>query len=268
MKNAIVIPCYNESKRIPLNQFDGFLKLNPDYQVCFVNDGSSDNTLEVLEDFALNHHNAVVLDMPQNGGKAEAVRFGINNLLERSNINTVGFLDADLSTTLNDYRTLCSKLERENKSLVFGSRKMIKNDKIQRSAFREFASFMVALVVRVILGLDIKDTQCGAKVFSRTAAQVAFKNSFISRWIFDVEVFIKLKKWMGKQNIMGQLTEYPLTEWNDVDGSKITLKDSIRMPMQLLKIGFSYNVKPIFTQSISLANFRKVVLKKVYSFFF
>ncbi len=268
MRNSIIIPCYNESKRLPFDQFANFLKFNKDYQVCFVNDGSKDNTLECLEDFCLNHNNAIFFDMPQNGGKAEAVRTGINYVLNKFSVESVGFLDADLSTSLEDYKGIVNTLFSEKKSVVFGSRKIVKNKNIKRSKFREFASFMVGLTIQIILGLPIKDTQCGAKVFTNQAARKAFKDAFISRWIFDVEVFIKLKKWFGKEKIMEQMIELPLAKWEDVDGSKITLTESIRMPMQILNIGLNYRILPIINELKNIDKIRLVILKKAYSLFF
>ena len=268
MRNSIIIPCYNESQRLPFAQFADFLKNNKDYLLCFVNDGSKDDTLECLEDFCLNHNNATFYDMPTNVGKAEAVRTGVNYVLNQFSTETVGFLDADLSTSLEDYKKIVNTLITEKKSVVFGSRKIVKNKNIKRSKFREFASYMVGLTIQVILGLPIKDTQCGAKVFSNQAATKAFKDAFISRWIFDVEVFIKLKNWFGKKEIMHQMIEFPLPKWEDVDGSKITFTESIRMPMQILNIGLNYRIYPLFNGISDLSTIRVAILRRAYSFFF
>ena len=91
--------------------------------------------------------------------------------------------------------------------------------------------------------MPIKDTQCGAKVFKRTAASNIFKKNFQSRWLFDVEIFIRAKRLFG-ETVMQKIQEVALLSWEEIEGSKITLKDSLKFPLELLEIGFDYNIKP------------------------
>ncbi|MGL5913223.1 MAG: glycosyltransferase, partial [Bacteroidales bacterium] len=77
MKTVIVIPCYNESKRLNLSAFTAFLQAQSSSYILFANDGSNDNTLEVLQSFVANFENASVYNLPHNVGKAEAVRQAI-----------------------------------------------------------------------------------------------------------------------------------------------------------------------------------------------
>lgn len=245
MENGIVIPCYNEADRLQFELFADFINSHADYVLCFVNDGSKDHTLQLLNDFQQQHPERVaVYDMPQNGGKAEAVRAGILHLVQRHHVQTVGFMDADLSTSFEDYMGLTQSLKANYQKMVFGSRKLLENENIERTLFRSLASKVVGVLVHSILRLPIHDTQCGAKVFTADLAASCFRESFVTRWLFDVELFIRAKRQYGHKEVMNRITEQPLSGWMDVEGSKLTLKDSLMIPAQLWKIFFSYDLRP------------------------
>jgi len=244
MKNAIVIPCYNESERLPFELFKTFLTSHSDFVCCFVNDGSKDDTLTKLQAFQLSIGNQVIIyDMPQNGGKAEAVRAGVSRMLEISSVQTIGFLDADLATGFDDYKCLLSSLVENNLSMTFGSRKLDSCADIDRSFFRDSMSKAIGLMISTMLNLPIKDTQCGAKVFSRQAAATVFADGFISKWLFDVEIFFRMKRLFAQQ-VMTEIGEIPLQAWNDVEGSKLGLKDVLQIPLMLSKIAFANALVP------------------------
>lgn len=78
-----------------------------------------------------------------------------------------------------------------------------------------------------------------------------FKKSFQSRWLFDVEILIGCKNYFGKEKAMEFMEEVALSKWEEIEGSKITLKDSIQFPLQLVQIGIDYNIKP----QLSVLNF-------------
>lgn len=254
MKNGIVIPCYNEAERLKLSDYQSFIEKNPKFTLCFVNDGSTDKTLDVLKNFqrklmSLNRGmetQLLFVDMPQNGGKAAAVKAGVNYLIENTNIKNIGFVDADLATGFDDYMNLVTVLEENNLDAVLGSRKLNSDMDMERSAFRQMASFVFGKFIGGIVGLDIKDTQCGAKVFSRTIAKEVFAESFQSKWLFDIEILIRIRNYFGKNRAMDFVNEVALNKWEEIDGSKITIKDSIQFPIQLCQIAYDYNIKPQF----------------------
>ncbi|MTB52180.1 glycosyltransferase [Lewinella sp. W8] len=252
MINGIVIPCYNEAKRLRFDAFAEFLNNNAPFQLCFVNDGSTDSTLEELQQFQqLYPERVIVHDMPRNRGKAEAVRAGTLRLVADPKIHNVGFMDADLSTSFEDYATLVDILRSPTgpKKLVFGSRKISEDSKVDRSLFRTIASGVAGTMIRAILRLPVQDTQCGAKVFDADLARSCFRQGFVTRWLFDVELFIRARKQYGRRNIMYRIHEQPLREWVHVEGSKLTLKDSVMIPVQLMKIFLAYDLRPALTLS-------------------
>ncbi len=247
MRNAIIIPCYNEAERLPKDKFSEFLE-SPEchHIVCFVNDGSSDNTADMLDDFHAQYPDKThVIHLAKNSGKAEAVRQGSLAMAEDPDIRLVGFMDADLSTDFDDYLRLETELLRQKKYLVFGSRKKTESNHISRTSVRHFLSNMVKMVIRLILRLPIHDTQCGAKVMDADLVFPLFGQKFMSRWLFDVEVFIRLRKMIGRKEVMKMILELPLERWVHVEGSKISLVDSLKVPSALLAIAFAYEMKPI-----------------------
>lgn len=98
------------------------------------------------------------------------------------------------------------------------------------------------MIVYLILGLSIEDTQCGAKVFKREIIPMAYNKKFLSRWLFDVEIFVRLKKYYGAPEIMLRIYEQPLKKWIHMDDSKLGTKDALKIPLMLISIWFSYNV--------------------------
>lgn len=110
MNFAIVVPCYNESERLETAIFEDFLKTHPQLTFCFVNDGSTDQTLEVLKKMEHQYPEQVnLIDQEKNLGKANAVRLGMRSILKEKNCDRIAFLDADLSTPLEECYALAKK---------------------------------------------------------------------------------------------------------------------------------------------------------------
>ncbi len=259
MKTGIIIPCYNEEKRLNVEAFKAFIKEESNYHLCFVNDGSKDNTLQVLKEIqAAQKDNVSVVDVKKNAGKAAAVRSGARYLYNRGDIEFVGFIDADLSTDFEDFKELVNTLKNnKNLDMVYGSRGKGQGE-IKRDFFRNVFSKIVKMIVCLILGLPIEDTQCGAKVFRRNIIPVAYDVPFKTRWLFDVEIFIKLKNHYGRSNVMNKIHEQALNRWVHVDDSKLGMKDALQIPYKLGAIWVTYTIMPLFvtsaTQVITLEN--------------
>ena len=252
MKNAIVIPCYNEADRLKFDQFQKFINEQPEYQLCFVNDGSQDATLEQLLSFQTKNNQRVTIhNLVANQGKAEAVRQGVLQMTNKSEVQNIGFMDADLATGFEDYTRLVSEMKKEGKDMVVGSRKLCGCVGVKRSAFRKMASLVIGYIIKLLISMPIKDTQCGAKVFEKSTAAYLFKSSFISRWLFDVELFIRMRNLYGAK-VMDKVSEVALLSWKEVEGSKISLKDSLKFPMRLAEIAYDYRVKPLSASITSI----------------
>ena len=249
MKHGIVIPCYNESSRLDLTTFIDFARRRKDTTLCFVNDGSADMTRSTLAEIKnLVHDNTFVFHIELNGGKANAVRQGALFLFEETEVDTIGFIDADLSTSFEDYDDLIVEMEAINKlKVVFGSRNMGGAESaIERNPIRKILSNIVKVMIYMITRLRIADTQCGAKTFKRELIPIIYRKTFISRWLFDVEILLRLKKEFGKPDFLRIFKEKPLKKWIHMEGSKINWKDTISIPLSLTKIWIAYELKPAF----------------------
>ncbi len=238
---GVVIPCYNEEKRLKAAEFTKFVEGKLGYHLLFVNDGSKDNTLEVLKEISKGKEDYIsVYDCAKNGGKAEAVRQGILHLTKDKQIDYFGYLDADLSTNFNDFEDLVATIENSNYQIVGGSRMARMGANITKEGGRAIISKTINLIIRNILGMSFNDTQCGAKVMTREVAENMFNEKFLTSWLFDVEIFLRMKKHFGKENVNEIICEQPLKRWIHEDGSHLSMKDSIKILGQLVQIKFSY----------------------------
>jgi len=238
---GVVIPCYNEEERLSGDEFKNFAHKNLGYHLCFVNDGSTDNTLEVLEELRKgNESNISVYDCEKNGGKAEAVRQGMLHLHKDSQFDFIGFLDADLSTDFRDFDDLVKTLEKSEYKIVSGSRMSRMGADITKESARKIISMTINLIIRSILRMPFNDTQCGAKIMTRDIVPMLFTKPFITKWIFDVEIFMRMRKHFGKEKVIQLICEQPLKRWIHADGSKLSMKDSVKIVGQLAKIAINY----------------------------
>ncbi|HEX7092024.1 MAG TPA: glycosyltransferase [Longimicrobiales bacterium] len=241
----IVVPCYNEADRLPVQRFREFAAASR-IRFLFVDDGSADRTLEILRALhAENPEACGVLALPRNMGKAEAVRRGVLAAMEDARTRYVGFWDADLATPLEAIADLRAVLEeRPSIDVVMGARVKLLGRQIERHAWRHYLGRVFATATSMALRLPIYDTQCGAKLF-RVSDRLAelFQPPFIARWIFDVELIarmIRQRRSRGLPDAGTAIYEFPLLEWRDVPGSKLKPWDFARAALDLASIYWTY----------------------------
>ena len=238
---TIVIPCYNEESRFPLDRFAAFTAAHPSIHFLLVNDGSTDKTIDVLRRASAGKEDQVgVIDQPVNGGKGEAVRRGILAALQREGCLYAGFWDADMATPLELIDDLTEVLaNRPEVAMVFGARVKLLGRHVERRAIRHYLGRIFATVVSVALRLAIYDTQCGAKIFRvNSETSGLFAEPFCSRWVFDVEIIARFIRRRGYDiaSVERAIYEFPLPEWRDVAGSRVRPRDFFRAFFDVLKI--------------------------------
>ncbi|MEY4631562.1 MAG: hypothetical protein RIQ81_1682 [Pseudomonadota bacterium] len=222
----LVIPCFNEARRIDLKVFAAAAK---QVRFLFVDDGSTDGTGDVIS--ARLPEGGKLLRLKKNQGKAEAVRQGVLSALDGEKVDWIGYWDADLSTPLDEVEKFLEFAG--DADGIYGSRVKRLGATIVRSRFRHGVGRTFATVSQMLLHLDAYDTQCGAKLFRPEVARKAFSKPFISRWIFDVEILLRLRG--------HRIIEYPLSRWEDVRGSKVRVFSSaIRIFTDLIAIRRRY----------------------------
>jgi dolichyl-phosphate beta-glucosyltransferase len=238
---TIVVPCYNEERRLNVSAFQRFLRSEDACRFLFVNDGSRDGTMDVLRRLEVEHPRRVdVIDLSRNSGKAEAVRCGVRFAIERG-ADYVGYWDADLATPLDAIPEFERVLERRRAvDVVLGSRQKLLGRSIHRQAKRAVLGRVFARAASLTLGIAVRDTQCGAKLFRTTPwVAAAFDRPFLTRWIFDVEVLARLSQLAsdhGGPALAECVYELPLDEWQDVAGSKLRARDFLKAPAELAAI--------------------------------
>ncbi len=239
-KSLIIIPCYDEAPRLPVAEFLDYTGEEPDVMLLFVNDGSKDRTIDVLQDIQRQRDNVSVLDNKQNSGKAEAIRSGVRYALEHFPFEYIGFFDADLATPLYEINNL-EKIADEKKSLMVACSRIKRlGSVIDRKLTRHLMGRVFATCASYILMLPVYDTQCGAKIIRKDAARLIFEKPFNSRWFFDIELFARIILNYGYQAALENIYEYPMLEWVEKGDSRIRFKDLLRTPLQLLKLNRIY----------------------------
>lgn len=236
MSILLIVPCFNEANRLDV---ESFKKAPSHIHFLFANDGSSDNTYEILQALKKTDSRFHVYNASKNSGKAgvlyKAFRWALEDgLIEK--YDWIGFWDADLATPLVAVDQMLIYLEfYKNKEIdsIWGSRNSRLGSDIKRQTHRHYLGRIFVTITSVLLGVKAYDSQCGAKLFKKEAAKIAFKEPFISRWIFDIEILLRLKNKI--------IVEFPLLEWRDVPGSKVKVfKEIFRVFFDILKIRRHY----------------------------
>jgi dolichyl-phosphate beta-glucosyltransferase len=238
---AVVVPCFNEAARLPTADVLVFLDTHPAASLCFVDDGSRDGTRAALEAIRQARPLQVeVLALPENEGKAAAVRAGVLHAAERRLAPILGYWDADLSTPLTEVDRLLDALAAHpGARIAMGSRVRRLGATIERQAVRHVMGRVFATCARGILGFSVYDSQCGAKLFHADVAKTLFRDPFLTRWLFDLELLARLQA-SGGGSLEQTAVEVPLLQWRDVRGSKLRAGDLVGVPLELLKLGAHY----------------------------
>jgi glycosyltransferase involved in cell wall biosynthesis len=255
-KTRLIVPCYNEAKRLNPKAFLDALENDANLSFLFVDDGSRDETLNVLKSMKeKNPAQVEVMGLEKNSGKAEAVRRGMLESLEGP-FENVGYWDADLATPLAEIAGFCRLLESTDVEMVIGSRVRLLGRRVERSALRHYLGRVFATCASILLNIGVYDTQCGAKIFKNgpSLGQV-FGKPFKVNWTFDVEMMARfpIVKKTSPAVVSSQWFELPLAEWVDVEGSKVTLGDFI-------KSGFEYGLLYYYLRTPARKAYEKYLL--------
>jgi glycosyltransferase involved in cell wall biosynthesis len=244
---VIVVPCFNEEKRIDVQAFTSFALRDHALSFCFVNDGSTDDTLRVLASIrdTPKATPSDIVDLERNSGKAEAVRRGFAFALARKP-DYIGYWDADLAAPLSELHAFVDLMEaRPALEIVFGSRVKLMGRTIERMAWRHYLGRMSATLVSATLALPIYDTQCGHKLFRTTDVLArVFAEPFSTNWLFDVEILARFLTMdpRGRDHVSKMIYELPLTQWVDVRGSKVKATDFARGLREVWQIKRRYQL--------------------------
>ncbi|MEO6906854.1 MAG: dolichyl-phosphate beta-glucosyltransferase [Abditibacteriaceae bacterium] len=217
---SIVVPAYNEEKRLPasLQKIESYLKSRDfSYEMIVVDDGSRDATRTVVSDFAATRPWVRLLhyDTPQghplNRGKGYAVRQGVLHSAGRDLL----FTDADLSSPIEEMEKLLPPISRGDFDVAFASRALPASIlTIHQPWYREWMGRTFNMFVQSVIGTTIRDTQCGFKAFRGEAAKDIFRRAQIDGFGFDTEVLFLAQK------LKYRVVEVPV-RWQHYDNSRV-----------------------------------------------
>ncbi len=226
MNLSVVIPAYNEEKRIKrtLDFIITYLEKEKDnYEILIVNDGSTDKTRDVI--LNIKNKKVKILDNPSNKGKGYSVQQG----LLAAQKQWVLFTDADLSTPIDELET-CLRYA-DTADIIIGSRNLpMSQIVVKQPFFRSLLGKIFPFCVRLMLLPDIKDSQCGFKLFRTEVAHALAKKQLLHGFCFDAELLFLAKKKMYR------VQEIPIS-WSNDERSKISIfSDSLAMFFDLFRI--------------------------------
>ena len=244
---SVIVPAYNERERLPVmlaEAVDHLHKTYSDsYEILLVDDGSTDDTVDIALDWCVARlekgdllpDQLRVVSLSSNRGKGGAVAHGMRHIRGRSAI----FADADGATKFGDLAGLAEKIkgaESEGYGIAVGSRAhMVTTDAVvKRSWIRNLLMYSFHTLLKTVGVREVRDTQCGFKLFTRPAAQAVFRDMRTEGWIFDIEILL-LARYKGIP-----VVEVPVN-WHEVEGTKLELvKDSLRMAWDLAVVRLGY----------------------------
>lgn len=229
---AIVIPAYNEEKRIgrTISEIRSYLKSKKyTYEIIVVDDGSTDGTLTVLKDMLASDLRIITITK---SGKGTAVKEGMLS----ADYGFVFFMDADLSTGVEEITGFINIFQKEKDvDIIIGSRYLPDNSVIIQPLFRNFVGKTFSFVKSKLLGINFYDSQCGFKAFRLDAVKKIFPKSVIRGFSFDVELlYIALLNGIKVKEVS--------VEWHHKPGGHVNIAaDSIPMLIELMIIFLNKN---------------------------
>ena len=226
---SVVIPAYNEERRLPayIVEILAYLDVQPfSFEVIIVDDGSQDSTVEMVERFTAENSKVHLIRLQQNRGKGYAVKTGMLKACGKLRL----FADADGATPITELAGLKKAID-AGADVAVASRALRDDSHTVKTKFhRKLMGTVFNFIVRTLTVKGINDTQCGFKLFSAEAANSAFSLQRIQDFGFDVEVLYICQKKRYR------IVEVPVN-WTDIPGSKVKLlRDSLRMFKDVVKI--------------------------------
>jgi dolichyl-phosphate beta-glucosyltransferase len=226
---SIIIPAYNESARI-VATLERVLAHTAerawDAEIIVVNDCSRDNTADIVRSYMGKNPRLRMLENPGNRGKG----YGVRNGMLHANGEILLFSDADLSSPIEEADKLFAAIT-QGADIAIGSRWLRTELQTQRQPLpRQIVGRVFNMLLRLTLGLNFKDTQCGFKAFTRRAARAIFPQQQIERWGFDPELLFLARRFRFK------VVEVPVA-WAHREGTQINpLRDGAKMFLEMLQV--------------------------------
>lgn len=233
----LVIPVFNEADRWNHEYFSEIAAILG-VEMLFVNDGSTDGSALRISNLISSHTNIGALNLDRNVGKAEAVRVGLNHILDISNAQIVGFLDSDGAFSIEDIRktidlALLTTTYTSN-TWWWTSRLKTESNHIERTLKRHMIGRVVAGMLTWRRHQLPYDTQAGFKLFTvSNSFRTSLQSPFRTRWFVDLEIYYRTKSF---DDGFPDVIEVPLSTWIEISNSKLGLRDLFRVLNEIMII--------------------------------
>jgi len=234
-KIIIIIPSYNEEERIEktLNKYVSFFKKkHSNFEIIIVINNTTDQSPKIIKNLGKKYKEIKILEFKERG-KGFAIVEGFKEALKRKG-DLIGFVDADMATPPEAFYDLEKKLE--NAQGAIASRWMKKSIiKTEQSFMRKFVSRGFNLIVKTLFLINYKDTQCGAKLFTKKVIKKILPEIKLTEWAFDVNILYLCKRYKFA------IKEIP-TIWSEPGGTKLNLKKvPLQMFLSILRLRLIYS---------------------------
>lgn len=227
-KLSVIIPAYNEGRRIPntLRDIEKTLSNKQfDYEILVISDGSKDDTAEVVENLIKQMPKLFLIKNQENHGKGWVTKQG---MLKASG-DICLFMDADNSTRVEEVFKMLPFFD-EGFDIVIGSRRIQgSNIAAKQPMLRDFLGWVFRTIVHILVPVSVTDSQCGFKVFTNKAVRIIFPKQTIFRWAFDVEILA-----LARKNKL-KIKEAPVTWVNDAE-SHVKFSGMVKMLLEIMQI--------------------------------
>jgi len=255
-KISVVIPAYNKGSSIftVIDQLIKQLKLTAyDFEIIVVNDGSTDDTLEKAvraKAFNGNSEKIKIYQYPKNTGKGFALSYGFY----KTTGELVAFCDADLDLPPVNLRVALAHMDQEKVDIIVGSKRH-RDSKVNYPLIRRVMSFCYQVLIRLLFNLNIRDTQCGLKIFKREILEAVIPKLVVKAFAFDLELLV-----VARQSGFTNIAESPIEL--DYKFKSTVSPQTVRMIIQdTLGIFYRKAILNYYSEEEKLLNLKPLVLK-------
>ena len=234
---ALVVPCFNESSRNSQEYWNDIVG-SKDINFIFVDDGSSDSTYDELEALSEANSNVTILRNIRNLGKAATIRNGIIFALQNMPaLERIGYLDADGAFSAKEVQRIVSLAINDSADCIWSSRVLLSGRDLKRNFVRHYLGRIVSTLLSLRYSYLPYDTQAGLKVMKISVSfRGVWTTEFKTRWFVDLEMLLRWRKLEPSLNVW----EEPVGYWHEIAGSKITIKEVIRLSFEILRLLVKY----------------------------
>ena len=234
-KATIVIPFFNEAHRLNVYAFKEFFS-KIDCCVLLVDDGSCDDTPNILLHLSQDNSRVSVLHIGENGGKANAIRLGMLNAIENGSTH-VGTSDADVSFSVSDMNAALALSAGLFNDVTSGARVQLAGGSIKRPAMRQWVGRIIATLVSTITSVPMYDTQSPCKLYLvSTDLENALSLRFTTRWFGEAELLMRLRALNSQTQCPLRVKEFVLEDWSDIYGGHLSAKSFFVILVDLIRL--------------------------------